>query len=137
MNRLILRRQQRRTMRPPVSHLPSEETLQEQQEAAMQRLQTSAILPEQSLSLVQIFLNAAIATLLYTRQIIKHSSGVFSQRCVGDLLGVSGPLMYKDFLDLNLQAEDIRSQAFKILIKGRSERADKILTLLVRFRSLA
>ncbi len=124
-------------MRPPVSRLPSEEILQEQQEVTLQKLQTTAILPEQSLSLVQIFLNAAIATLLYTRQIIKHHSGVFSQRCVGDLLGLSGPLSYKDFLDLSTQAEDIRSQAFKILIKGRSQRADQILTLLVRFRSLA
>jgi HORMA domain len=133
MNRLILHRQQRRIRRPPVSRSPSQEISEELQEAA---LQATAVLPEQSLALVQIFLNAAIASILYSRQILKHDSGVFSERCVADLLSVSGAATYKDFLGLETRAEEIRSQTFKVLVEGRSDRADQILTLLVRFRSL-
>jgi HORMA domain len=100
-------------------------------------MQTVAILPEQSLSFVEIFLNAVIASVLYTRELIKHDSSVFADRCIADLLGVSGPVTYQELLDLNTQAGRSKSQAFKILLKGRSRRADKILTLLVRIRAPA
>ena len=100
-------------------------------------MQTTAILPEQSLSLVQIFLNAAVASILYQRELLKHDSPVFSDRCVTDLSGGSGPATYEDFLNLHTQAEDAKSQVFKILVKGHSQRADKIVTLLVRISSLA
>lgn len=112
----------------------SERGAYEQEAAAMH---TSAILPEQSLSFVKIFLNAAIASVLYSRELFKHDSSVFSQRCVADLLDPSGPVTYKDFLVLNTQAGLVKSQIFKILVKGESQRADKILTLLVRIRSPA
>lgn len=95
-------------------------------------MQTTAILPEQSLSFVEIFLNAAIASVLYTRELLKHDSTVFSERCVADLLSVLGPVTYHHFLDLNTQAGQTKSQVFKILLKGHSQKADKILTLLVR-----
>ena len=94
-------------------------------------MQTTAILPEQSLSFVEIFLNAAIASVLYTRELFQHDSSVFSERCVSDLLDVSGPVSYEDFLVLTTAAGHTNSQVFKILLKGGSERADRILTLLV------
>jgi HORMA domain len=94
-------------------------------------IQSTAILPEQSLALVEIFLNAAIASVLYTRQLLKHDSTVFAQRCVADLLDSPVPINYEDFLSLNTQAGKTRSQIFKMLLKGQSRRADRILALLV------
>lgn len=100
-------------------------------------MQTTAILPEQSLSFVQIFLNAAVASVLYTRELLKHDSVVFSDRCIADLLGASGPVTYTDFSALDTQSVHSNSQAFKILVKGRSQKADRILTLLVSVHSPA
>ena len=109
-----------------------EEEPSPEEEAAL--MQATLILPEQSLSFVEIFLNAALASVLYTRELLKHDSSVFSERCVADLLGLSGPVTYQDFLGLNTEAGHGKSQVFKILVKGRSQRADRILTLLVRIR---
>lgn len=111
-----------------------QETSHEQQDTAMQ---TTAILPAQSLSLVQIFLNAVIASILYQRGLLKRDSPVFADRYVADLLAESGPATYEDFLDVQTRAEDAKSQLFKILIKGHSKAADKIVTRLVRMSSLA
>ncbi len=96
-------------------------------------MQTTAIRPEQSLSLVEIFLNGAIASVLFSRQLLKHSSPAYSTRCVADLLDASGTVTYKSLLEPNTVAGAAgnTSQIFKVLIQGRSEKADKILTLLV------
>lgn len=112
-------------MRPPVTHPSLQLT---------SAVQTTPMLREQSLSFVEIFLNAAIATVLYSRELFKHNSSVFAERCVADLLDdLYGPVTYEDFLDLRSQARQTKSQVFKILLKGKSQKADKILTLLVRF----
>jgi HORMA domain len=97
----------------------------------------ATILPQQSLSFVQIFLNAAIASVLYTRELLKRDSTAFSDRCVTDLQGEPGPVTYDELLQLNTQAANAKSQAFKILVKGQSDKADKILVLLVRIQSTA
>jgi HORMA domain len=97
----------------------------------------ATISPQQSLSFVQIFLNAAIASVLYTRELLKHDSTAFSDRCVTDLQGESGPVTYDDLLQLSTQTANAKSQAFKILVKGQSNKADKILVLLVRIHSTA
>jgi len=97
----------------------------------------ATILPQQSLAFVQIFLNAAIASVLYTRELLNRDSAAFSDRCVTDLLGESGPVTYDDLLQLNTQAANAKSQPFKILVKGQSDKADKILVLLVRIHSIA
>lgn len=109
-------------MRPPVTHPSLQLT---------SAVQTTPMLREQSLSFVEIFLNAAIATVLYSRELFKHNSSVFAERCVADLLDdLYGPVTYEDFLDLRSQARQTKSQVFKILLKGKSQKADKILTLL-------
>lgn len=119
---------------PPPPPTPETSLVQATATAAMQ---TGAILPQQSLSFVQIFLNAAIASVLYTRELLKHDSSVFSERCVADLLGASGPLTYEGLLELNTQPGNAKSQVFKILVKGKSEKADRIIGLLVRIGSPA
>lgn len=86
--------------------------------------------------MVEIFLNAAIASVLYTRQLLKHDSSVFAQRCVADLLDSPGSISYEDFLSLNTQAGKTRSQSFKMLLKGKSRKADSILALLVGVQCL-
>lgn len=119
-----------KTTRIPAVHQSSQMTSHEQEAGVMQ---TTAILPEQSLSFVQIFLHGAIASVLYTRGLLRHDHPVFSDRCVADLLGADGPVTYKEFLHLNTQAGQMKSQAFKILVKGQSVRANTVLSLLVRF----
>lgn len=133
MDSQLLLHPQESAVRSPVVHALSPQTSHHQETAAVQ---TTTILPAQSLSFVEIFLNAAIASILYTRQLLKHDSAGFSDRCVADLLGWLGPVTYTDFLCLDSQAGYAKSQPFKILVKGKSQRADKILTLLVRVHSL-
>ncbi len=101
-------------------------------EQGPQPIQTIAIRPEQSLSLVEIFLHGAIASVLFSRELIRHGSPAYSTRCIADLSDASGPVTYKSLLKPNtLAGSDNNSQVFKVLIKGRSEKADKILALLV------
>ena len=127
MESQLLRPRHQKTMMPPVAHTSSQET---------PVIQTSPMLREQSLSFVEIFLNAAIATVLYSRELFKHDSSVFAERCVADLLDdVHGPVTYEDFLNVKSQAGQTKSQVFKILLKDKSQKADRILTLLVRLRS--
>ena len=106
-------------------------------EQADEPVQATAIRTEQSLSLVEIFLHGAIASVLYSRELIRHGSPAYSERCVADLLDASGPVTYETLLKLNTPAGHNNSQVFKVLVKGRSEKADRILTLLVRVCSLA
>jgi hypothetical protein len=129
MDSQVLLSRRLNVIRPPGVHTPFSQELPHEQENS--RISTKAMLPEQSLSLVEIFLNAAIASVLYTRQLLKHDSPVFSQRCVADLLDSPSSRSYRDFLDQSTHAGETRSQVFKILRKGRSRRADRLLTLLV------
>ena len=109
----------------------------QQEESSVEKvpapIQTTAIRPEQSLALTEIFLHGAIASVLYSRELIRHGSPAYSERCVADLLDASGPVTYKSLLKPNTLTGSSNSQVFKVLVKGRSEKADRILTLLVRF----
>jgi HORMA domain len=100
-------------------------------------MKNAIMLPQQSLSFMQIFLNAAIASVLYSRGLLRHNSTAFLDRCVADLLGESGPVTYDGLLQLDTQATAMKSQAFKILRNGQGDKADKILELLVRIHSIA
>lgn len=127
MESQLLRPRHRKTTMPHVTDTSSQE---------ISVIQTTPMLDEQSLSFVEIFLNAAIATVLYSRELFKHDSSVFAERCVADLLDdVCGPVTYKDFLNVKSQAGQIKSQIFKILLKGKGQKADRILSLLVRLSS--
>lgn len=95
-------------------------------------MQTTAIRSEQSLSLVEIFLHGAIASVLYSRELIRHGSPAYSERCVADLFDASGPVTYRNLLQPKIPTENNKSQVFKVLVEGRSEKADRILKLLVR-----
>lgn len=126
-------------VRPPVIHPQSLQNRPEQQSALMQvtDIQATAMEPIQSVSFAEIFLNAVIASVLYTRELIKHDSPIFSDRCVADLLDRSGPVNYTKLLQLKAQGGHGNSQVFKILLHGKSQRAEKILTLLVRIYSVS
>jgi HORMA domain len=125
-SQLLLPRQQKETK--TTAFRTSQSSSNQQDNVAVQM---TAILPEQSLAMVKIFLNAAIASILYGRELLKNLSPCFLDRCVADLFRPSGPVNYKDFLSLNSQASEGTSQIFKILVKGRNEQADKVLRLLV------
>jgi HORMA domain len=116
-----------RAARRPSRMIPNE------QEAVA--IQMAPISQEQSSSLVEIFLNAAIASVLYTRELFKHDCEAFEERCVADLLNVSGPMTYDDFRRLQTPSGHANSQVFKILLRSGDKRADKILDLLVCIRS--
>lgn len=100
-------------------------------EQAHEPMQTTAIRFDQSLSLVEIFLHGAIASVLYSRELIRHGSPAYSERCVADLFDASGPVTYRNLLERKIPTQHNNSQVFKVLVEGRSEKADRILTLLV------
>ena len=98
-------------------------------------IQQAAISNEQSLALSKIFLHATIASVFYCREILKHDSGVFSDRYVADLMDNTGSINYEKFMAGKMKSQNPNSQSFKVLVKGTNEKIDKILELLVRICS--
>lgn len=136
MKSALLRRRHRRAKGVGQSKVTAQQEESSDQQVP-EPIQTTAIRPDQSLSLVEIFLHSAIASVLFSRELIRHGSPAYSTRCVADLLDASGPVTYKKLLKPNTLTGSDDSQTFKILVKGRSEKADKILKLLVCVYSLA
>ncbi|KAF7511943.1 hypothetical protein GJ744_003176 [Endocarpon pusillum] len=129
MKSALLRRRhgKGRGVRQPKATPQQEESSFEQADEPMQ---TTAIRSEQSLSLVEIFLHGAIASVLYSRELIRHGSPAYAERRVADLFDASGPVTYRNLLERKIPSEHNNSQVFKVLVQGRSEKADRILTLL-------
>ena len=93
----------------------------------------------QSLGMVKIFLNASLGCICFARGLLPRGSQSFEDRRTDDLLssGVSLPLSYEDFLHLHKDSRTgSESQPFKILVRGRDERADSILNLVVSLSML-
>lgn len=90
---------------------------------------------EQSLCVVKIFINASIGCVCFTRALIPQLSSAFQDRYVKDLLPNTSPvtpLSYDGFLAADLRKrEEEHSQQFKILVRGKDKRVDRILDLVV------
>ncbi len=93
-----------------------------------------ALSPGQSLAVVDIFVNAAIACICHTRELIPWDSACFKTRYIDDLnsdFWKSGPNKYSTFCDTEPSIPSVKSQEFRILIRGEDKRADGILDLIV------
>lgn len=86
----------------------------------------------QSLDVVQVLLNAAVACIAYTRELLPWTSQCFQIRHVDQLeVGLDNPFsLYRSFCDSPIPS-DGSSQEFRILRKGVDKRADAVLDMLV------
>ena len=93
-----------------------------------------ALTPDQSLAVVDIFINAAIACICHTRELIPWDSACFKTRYIDDLnseFWKTGPNKYYTFCDTEPNIPSVKSQEFRILRRGEDKRADGILDLIV------
>lgn len=87
----------------------------------------------QSFATVQVFLNAAVACIAHTRELIPWASSCFEKRFAGQLTSCTNETedFYKDFCAIQTTVDD-GSQEFRILKRGHDRRADNILNFIVR-----
>ncbi|KLJ10566.1 hypothetical protein EMPG_14052 [Blastomyces silverae] len=102
-----------------------------------QQRQAQGMKQDQSLALVQIMLHASFGTLFYLREFLPLDC--FDER---DLMKISKPnsyVSYANFVDggpitsnnnINRNTHDRRTQPLKIIVRGKSPKADKLLDLL-------
>lgn len=86
-----------------------------------------------SLALVQIFLNASLACIAHTRELIPWTSPCFRTRYIGQIgpaLANGGEDMYTSFQGLDAM-DASHGQEIRILIRGGHSKADQILDMLV------
>lgn len=85
---------------------------------------------EQSVALVEIFLNSSLACICYSRELLNWQSSCFRRRCIDDIsLECSPDEIYSSFirLDSELQAG---SQELRVLVRSQNHRANRILNML-------
>lgn len=102
------------------------------QESAIQ--QSSALSKAQSLILVKIFLNAALACICHAREIIPWNSTALGRRWADDLQTLAWQRAgnpYLSFTQLDPALLLQHGQEFRILLRGTDTIADEILNLLV------
>src|SRR5271156_472729 len=93
----------------------------------MQPLSTS-----QSLALVEIFVNASLACICYSRELLPYHSRCFQSRFMSDLKSwKSANSDYLAFRDLDAHLQPGVSQEFKFLVRSENECSNQILGLLV------
>ena len=95
---------------------------------------TQALSPEESLDVVEIFINAAIACICHTRDLLPWDSDCFQTRHIDDLhsdFWKKGTDKYSAFCDTEPTNPSNKSQEFRILKRGEDKRADAVLDLIV------
>lgn len=100
------------------------------------RLSTEFLSPTESLAVVEIFINAALACICHSRQLIKWDSKSFRKRYIDDLRSdfwKDHVCKYSAFCDTEPSMPSGISQEFRILVRGETGRADSILDLIVLF----
>lgn len=85
---------------------------------------------DQSLELVKIFLNASLACICHTRELINWQSECFRTRYI-DQVSLNVEDIYHSFCGPE-SASPGKSQEVRVLIRGGSRRADAILDMVVR-----
>lgn len=92
-----------------------------------------ALSPEESLAVVDIFINAAIACICHTRALIPWDSACFQTRYIDDLLSdfwKNGIDKYSAFCGTEPTIPSNKSQEFRVLKRGEDGRADSVLDLI-------
>ncbi|RMD42484.1 hypothetical protein DV735_g2669, partial [Chaetothyriales sp. CBS 134920] len=86
---------------------------------------------EQSLQLVMIFLNASLACICYTRELLRWNSACFRIRYIEQvrLAGIEPDRIYTTFLTTHGHSVQ-NSQEIRVLVRGASSRADHVLNML-------
>ncbi len=86
---------------------------------------------EQSVALVQIFLNASLACICYSRELLDWRSSCFRVRRIGDIsLDCSPDEIYHAFVSLD-RVEEETSQEIRVLVRSQNHRANRILDMIV------
>lgn len=91
----------------------------------------------ESLAWIQIFLNASIACISYTRELIPWQAPCFKTRYIDQIAAATNrqPIdLYASFCELDY-ANPGSSQELRVLVKGGHTCADQILDMLVRATS--
>lgn len=87
---------------------------------------------DQSVALVEVFLNSSLACICYSRELLNWQSSCFRRRCIDDIsLDCSPDEIYSSFirLDGEVQAD---SQELRVLVRSQNHRANRILNMLAR-----
>ena len=97
---------------------------------------TQSLSQAQSLGWIQIFLNASLACIFHTRELIPWQSPCFRTRYIDQIETTSHELeprgnLYSAFCELNVPHFST-SQELRVLVKGYHKHADQILDMLVR-----
>lgn len=93
---------------------------------------------EKSLALVQIFINASLACIAHTRELIPWTSPCFRVRYIEQINAVVDADevdLYAAFKALEGKSTD-SGQEIRFLVRGGHTRADQMLEMLVRTRSM-
>lgn len=86
-----------------------------------------------SIALVQIFLNACLACISHTRELVPWTSASFRTRYIDEIdvtNDTDGCSLYDAFLNLPSQ-DPSGGQEIRILVRGGQRRADQMLDMLV------
>lgn len=87
---------------------------------------------QKSVALVEIFLNATIACICYSRELLDWQSPCFKKRCVDDIrLNCSANEVYNDFINLDRRIQT-NSQEIRVLVRSQNHHANRIMDMLVR-----
>ena len=103
----------------------------------LSRSAATKLSPAQSLTVVKIFTNAAVACICHERQLIPRDSACLRTRYINDLQSEfwkNNSNGYSAFCDGNLVQSAGNSQEFRILKRGEDERADRVLDMIVGYQ---
>ena len=102
------------------------------------RSSKNSLSPAQSLTVVEVFINAALACICHTRGLIPWDSACFRKRYIDDLQSdfwKTDSNGYSAFCDREPVDSAGESQEFRILKRGEDRRADRVLNMIVGSRS--
>jgi hypothetical protein len=91
----------------------------------------------ESLAVVEIFINAALACICHKRKLLPWGSDAFCTRYIDDLQSdywKHDANKYSTFCDTEPSTLSSTSQQFRVLVRSDVERGNSILDLIVRFR---
>ncbi|KPI40881.1 Meiosis-specific protein hop1 [Cyphellophora attinorum] len=101
-----------------------------------QSMDIAVLSKDQSLALVKIFLNASLACICHTRELINWESACFRKRYV-DHISLKGDSVYESFCSSDPPSPG-SSQEIRVLARGHDHRANALLNMIERgvFRAI-
>lgn len=84
---------------------------------------------DQSLALVKIFLNASVACICHTRELIDWEADCFRKRYV-DQISLNTDNMYESFCNVDPSVVG-SSQEIRVLVRGCDDKSDALLDMIV------